>query len=257
MVLERTLGVGGPDSASPILLPFNDRPRILTTTEINTRRESLSRLSDIWTEEYISPNGMAAVVAHWGVRRSRSDMDEEIRLAAKRLGLKVSPIQNSGFDTLYRMPLDYDDGEIDADVMEVGVRIARKALELRGWEPGEIDHLRFGNSVGKGDMARELAVKLSTVNAKTSNAYLACNSAGYPFAESLQDEASLGGKTLLVVVDALPRLLRDPQKTDLDSIQLFSNGAAALAYQPGVDLKYLIGVAIERIDAMGITAVAP
>ena len=224
---------------------------------LRQKQEHLSNLSDIWTEEYSSPNGMVGVVAHWGVRWTRADMDEFVGQVAEEYGFDPNPIVNSGFDTLYRMPDGYTDAEIDVDVEKVSEQLVKKTLELKGWKPEDVDYLDFGSSVGKGNMARDLAAKLGMVNAQTSNAYLACNSAGYLLDKRLQDGASHGKKTLLLSVDAVTRLMRDTKEADLESIQLFSNGAAALAYQPGIDLKFLAGAATERRDSVGLTAVEP
>ncbi len=258
MVLEITPGGGGtPDTASPILLPFNDRPRILTTAEIDTRRESLSRMSDLWTEEHDAPNRARAIVGHWGHRVTREEMDQEIHRIALQLGEEPKLFPNSGFDVLYRMPVGYGEEEIDADTREVGVRLATRILDQKGWRPQDVDFFDYGSSVGKGDTAAELALDLGLVNARTLTARLACNSAGYLLARRLQDEEAVGKNVLLLDVDPITRMLVDPTKSDPISRQLFSNGAAGFAYQPVVDLKYLNGVAIERRDTRGITAIAP
>lgn len=206
--------------------------------EKNQTRESLSRRSLIWTEEYSSSNGMVASVGHWGWKEK---------------------LQDSGFDELYRMPKFYKEEEIDRDVMEVASRLATNALKRRGWDPGEVDYLDVGISVAKGDMAKELAAKLGMENAQTAFAYLACNSAGYLLHRRLQgfqEEASKGKKALLVAVDPITRMLRDPEKTDDESGGIFSNGAAVLAFTDE-ELKLITGVATESRDRRGITAIAP
>lgn len=221
----------------------------------------LSEGSRIWTEEYRSPNGMAGVVAHWGVRYSREDMNNQVNMIADTYGFN-SPItkakkDNTGFDTLYRMPDGQTEEEIDTDVERVALILARKAMELRGWEPGEVGYLDFGSSVGKGDMASDLAAKLGLVNAQTANAYLACNSSGFLLDERLRDESSKGKKVLLLSVDAITRLLRNTDEADIDSIQMFSNAGGVLAYISGVDLIHLGSSAAEFRDEVGITAIAP
>lgn len=223
----------------------------------NQRREPLSRMSDLWTEEYVGPNNVRGMVGRWGKRVTRAEMDQEIQRIALQLGEEPKLFTDSGFDVLYRMPAGYSEAEIDADAREVAIRLGSRILDQKGWRPQDVDYLDFGSSVGKGDTAAELALDLGLVNARTLTARLACNSAGYLLARRLQDEEAVGRNVLLLDVDPITRMLMDPTKSDSTSRQLFSNGAAGLAYQPVVDFKYLNGVAIERRDTRGITAIAP
>lgn len=228
-----------------------------TFAEINPEGEYLSEGSRIWTEEYRSPNGTVGVVAHSGVGFSRGDMDRKIELIAEEYGFDPKPLGNTGFDMLYRVPDGQTEEEIDADVEKVALLIANKTLELRGWKPEDVDYLDFGSSVGKGDMAGRLVAKLGMIKAQASNAMLACNSSGYLLNARLKDEESQGKKALLISVDVVTRLIRNAEEADIDSMQIFSNGAGSLAYTPGVDIKILADASRDQRDTVGITAIAP
>lgn len=223
----------------------------------NQTREFLSRRSLLWTEQYVSPNGIVGIVGRWGERRPRAAMDRQIEREAQEQGVESKPFADFGSVELYRMPSGYEEAEIDADAKEVAIRLATRILARKGWDPEVVDYFDFGSSVGKGDTAAELASDLGLVNAKTLTARLACNSAGYLLARRLQDPDAFGKKVLLLDVDPITRILIDPKRSDPVSRLMFSNGAAGITYEPLVDMEYLNGFAIERRDPRGITAIAP
>lgn len=117
-----------------------------------TITEKLSRLSDIWIEEYTSPSGLAGAVAHFGQRIPRAEMDAFVKpildaRPQKDNGLENKPVgYDHGFGAVWRTPDEYTQDEIDNDTFETALRLARRTLRLKGWSARDVDVVDFANS---------------------------------------------------------------------------------------------------------------
>jgi hypothetical protein len=226
-----------------------------------TPHESLSpeSRSRIWQERYMSANGMVGGVAHFGELFRRPRLNKII----EGLGQKVS--KKTGFSRLYRIPEGDSIEDIDRDTYEVARKLVQDALDRKGWKIEDVDVLDFTSSVGNLGMARRVATEVGireedirSGKVKVTGKYIACDGSGKAMYERLLDEESQGKKVLLLSIDPVTSLIPlNLDKVDPASIQLFSNGAAVLAYQPGVDMKLLPGMGITeaRRDEKGIRAV--
>ena len=233
---------------------------IRPNSRLTRERLSPESRSQIWMERYESPNGMVGAVAHFGERFPRWRVDKIIRDR-----LKQEPSETTGFDVLYRTPEGESLSEIDNYMADVAKRMVEDALRQKGWSIDEVEVLDFTSSMGDLGTARKIATAIGIKDeairsgkVKVTGKYIACDGSGKALYERLSDEESRGKKVLLLSIDPVTSLMPfDPSKIDTASMQIFSNGAAVLAYQPGVDIRLLPGVGITegRRDEGGIRAI--
>ncbi len=205
---------------------------------------------NLWVEKYpMLISGLSGVAAHFGERITREDMDARISetLKANTQSIEenwVGPVgYTAGFGAIYRAPEDSTREEKDAATFDVGVRMASYALELKGWKPEEVDVVDFANSAADDGMSTILRTKLvkdlgMRDDIEVTGTFMACDGSGNALYQRLRDEKSVGKKVLLLSVDSVgSEIPSDPSLSDTNSQQIFSNGAAAIAYLPGIDLK--------------------
>lgn len=249
----------------PVGEPVINTADLINSLEVglvnHTTRENLSRLSSFWVEDYFpSATGLVGVAAHFGERVTRESMDESIR----QIFPGTEPIgYSAGFGAIYRAPEDYSREEIDYDAFEVASRLTRRVLNQKGWGAEDVDVVDFANSaaaLGMSDILKEKLIKEMGMRGdiEVTGTFLACDGAGNAFYRRLNDEASKGKKVLLLTVDSVgSEIPLNPEQVDGLTMQIFSNGAAALAYEPGVDFKLLTGLTEVHQDAVGALAVVP
>ncbi len=240
---------------------IGDRIRgIRANSRLTRERLSPESRSQIWMERYESPNGMVGAAAHFGERFPRWRVDKIIREKVKQ-----EPSETTGFDVLYRTPEGESLAEIDNYMADVAKRMVEDALRQKGWSIDEVDVLDFTSSMGDLGTARKIATAIGIKDeairsgkVKVTGKYIACDGSGKALYERLSDEQSRGKKVLLLSIDPVTSLMPfDPNKVDSASMQIFSNGAAVLAYQPGIDMRLLPGIGITegRKDEEGIRAI--
>jgi 3-oxoacyl-[acyl-carrier-protein] synthase III len=226
--------------------------------------------SKLWSEQYVSPTGMAGAVGHFGERIHRRTMDKKIQQI-----LDTHPEQSVaegwygpvgkevGFSAIFRTPEGDTIETVNSEALEVAVKLARSVLEQRGWNPEEVEIVDFANSAGwigmsdalKAKLVQELKMKPTVEVFGTS---MACDSAGNALYRRLVDKDSQNKKVLLISVDPVTGdMPLDVDQADTLSMQFFSNGAAALAYQPGVDMELMTGKTEEHEDVDGVLGAVP
>ena len=216
-----------------------------------TRHESLSVPGwGLWTETFPQTKStLSGVVAHFGQRVTRESMDQII---AKTISENPQSKEESwsgplgysaGFGAIYRAPEEATREEKDAATFEVAVKMAREAIELKGWNPEDVDIVDFANSAAADGMSITLKEKLVNElgmkkDLDVTGTFMACDGAGNALYRRLRDEKSVGKKVLLLTVDSVgSEMPLDPTRADTNSMQIFSNGAAAFTYVPGEDLR--------------------
>lgn len=223
---------------------------------------------NIWQEKYKSDkSNLSGVVAHFGRRVTRVQMDGIVQKfidANPQRSVEekwVGPLDYSaGFGAIYKAPEDSTREEKDAAVFEVALKLVKDALELKGWKPGEVDIVDFANSAAVNGMSAILNERLISElgmreDIGMTGTFMACDGAGNALYRRLKDQESVGKKVLLLTVDSVgTELPLDPNHTDTNSMQLFSNGAAALTYIPGVDIRLLVGNTEVHEDTNGALA---
>ncbi len=223
---------------------------------------------NIWEEKYKSDkSNLSGVVAHFGRRLTRDELNTMIQgfidaNPQKSVEEKwVGPLDYSaGFGAIYKAPEEATREEKDSATFEVALKLAKDALEQRGWKPDEVDIVDFANSAAINGMSKILNDKLITdlgmrEDIGITGTFMACDGAGNALYRRLSDEESVGKKVLLLTVDSVgSELPLNPEYIDTNSMQLFSNGAAALTYVPGIDLKLLVGNTEVHEDSNGALA---
>lgn len=218
-----------------------------------TTRESLSIPGwSLWTEKYPKAvSGLSGVVAHFGERIERADMDRRIEETLSQHPESidenwVGPVgYGAGFGAIYRSPESSIREEKDAATFEVALKLATHTLELKGWSPNDVDIVDFANSAADQGMSATLKQKLiddlgMRNDLEVTGSFMACDGAGNALFSRLSDETSKGKNVLLLTVDSVgSEMPMDPKYSDTNSQQIFSNGAASLAYIPGKDLRLL------------------
>ena len=247
-----------------------------------TITETLPTGSMLLLEEYVSPiSPIAGVVAHFGEKKTRSWMDEKIRKILSRFPKRSIAEKwsaqighSAGFGTIMRTPDNYSQEQKDSDTFEVALRLARRVLKQKGWKANEVDIVDFANSAADEGMSETLKKRLieevqMREDIEVTGTFMACDGAGNALYERLRNPDSQGKKVLLLSVDEVTsEMPLDPKQVDTYAMQLFSNGAAGIAYQPGVDFTLLttkgangeielIGTAAEYKDAEGALTARP
>jgi 3-oxoacyl-[acyl-carrier-protein] synthase III len=238
------------------------RPRIDITGRVfeleaviaeKTITETLSTGSTLLLEEYTSPvSPITGVVAHFGGKKTRFWMDEKIRKILRRFPKRSKreewsgPVgYSSGFGDVMRTPDSYSQEQRDSDTFEVALRLAERVLKQKGWKASEVDIVDFANSAADKGMSETLKKKLieelqMREDVEVTGTFMACDGAGYALFERLRNPDSQGKKVLLLSVDQVTsEMPLDPKQVDTYAMQIFSNGAAGIAYQPGVDFALL------------------
>lgn len=208
------------------------------------RREHLSGESNsrIWQESYTSANGMTGGVAHFGERFPRGRIKKIIQN-----NLHQEASDTTGFSVLFRTPEGDSLEDTDKDMIEVAKKLVQDALDQRGWTIDEVEGFDFTSSIGALGMARKIATavgikeeRIKSGEVSVTGKYIACDGSGKALYERLADTKSHSKKVLLLSIDPVTSLMPfDEKKVDSASMQIFSNGAAVLAYQPGVDMRLL------------------
>jgi len=211
---------------------------------LHLTRERLSpeSRSHIWQERYESANGMTGGVAHFGERFARKVISNIIK---DQLHQEAS--DSTGFSVLYRTPEGGSLEDMDRDMLEVAKKLVQDALDRKGWKIEDVDVLDFTSSMGDLGLARRIALgvgikdeDIKSKKVEVTGKYIACDGSGKALYERLKNPESEGKKVLLLSIDPVTSLIPfDLNKVDPASMQLFSNGAAVLAYQPGVDMRLM------------------
>lgn len=233
------------------------RPETLSIIEEPLSKHSILRLEKIKRPEL----GMAGVVARWGRRYKRREVDSII---AEKLG-EEEVAQDSGFSEIYRTPEQYTSEEIFSEEMTVMKRVVRSVLELNRWEPEQVDALFFaGSPLIKPDYGYVIAQNTGLTHLDPEinifNYYLTCNAGGQALREALTNLNLEGKNVVVIATEGLTKQTKgfNVEKADPLSLQFFSDGAAAVGVVPGVSLTYLLGESKAVEDTKGaLAAVEP
>jgi len=274
MPAERLINSGQGPIKSPDQEPNVDVEALVKQLEIDigmhSTREYLSSGSTVRFEDFSSPiTGLTGAVAHFGEEVTRPEMDAKIKQMLEENPEKsaaerwLGPIgYTAGFGTVWRTPDRYSQQEIDNDTFEVALGLARRVLEQKSWKADEVDIVDFANSAADKGMAETLRKKLieelrMREDVEVTGTFLACDGAGNALFKRLSNPDSQEKKVLLLSVDQVTsEMPLDPEQIDTLSMQLFSNGAAGFAYQPGVDLKFIVGTT-EMHEDIGVGGRSP
>jgi hypothetical protein len=217
--------------------------------------ETLSTGSKLEVEEYTSPfSSLSGVAAHFGFKKTRSWLDAKITRLKNRFP-KLSKAEewagpvgySTGFGTIMRTPDNYTLEQRDSDTFEVALRLAKRAIEQKGWNAEDVDIVDFANSAADIGMSKILKKRLveelgMKKDLEVTGTFMACDGAGRALFNRLTDQESVEKKkkVLLLSVDQVTsEMPLNPKQVDTYAMQLFSNGAAAIAYQVGVDFSLL------------------
>jgi len=229
----------------------------LSITEEPLSEHSIFRLEKIKRPEL----GMAGVVAHWGRKYERKEVDSII---AEKLGEKEVAL-DTGFSEIYRTPEQYTTEEVFFEEMTVVKRLVKSILQLNGWKPEQVDALFFaGSPLIKPDYGYAIAQNtgLTHLNPKTDifNYYLTCNAGGQALREALTNPNLEGKNVVVIATEGLTKQTDgfNVEKADPLSLQFFSDGAAAIGVVPKISLTHLLGESKAVEDVKGaLAAVEP
>lgn len=233
-----------------------------TREALSIIKEHLSEHSILRLEKIKRPElGMAGVVARWGRKFKRKEVDSII---AEKLGEEYVA-QGSGFSEIYRTPEQYTTEEIFSEEMTVVKRLVKSILELNRWKPEQVDALFFaGTPLIKPDYGYVIAQNtgLAHLNPKTDifNYYLTCNAGGRALREALTNPNLEGKNVVVIATEGLTKQTKgfNVEKADPLSLQFFSDGAAAIGVVPKISLTHLLGESKAVEDVKGaLAAVEP
>jgi 3-oxoacyl-[acyl-carrier-protein] synthase III len=211
--------------------------------------------------------GIGGVYGSWGQSYSNANL---VGFVEKRIGAPLQPddilnLSDLGFD--YRQHIQDLNAADHLEVeLEVGARLLRKAMEVCGWQPSEVEGVLIGMSgpvshdyVSRiADMAGvpESALKVSVHKAcdgSMGGLHLALNpNLSKPGDVNIAEE--LRGKKILVGgVEGLSRFTSGVK--DKNALQLFGNGMGVLGVIPNENMKFLVGKSFENYDEDGLLAV--
>jgi 3-oxoacyl-[acyl-carrier-protein] synthase III len=238
--------------------PRNIFELVRGNAHLTRERLSPESRSHIWQERYESPSGITGSVAHFGERFPRWLIN---KIITDRFNEK--PVEDTGFSVLYRTPEGETDEQIDRDIIEAARKLAEETLKQKGWTIEEVQAIDFTSSMGRKGLAREVAKALGVTEeairsgkTEVTGKYMACDGSGRAIYDRLRNPKSDHKKVLVISVDPVTSLMPfDKEKVDTRTMQLFSNGAAALAYQSGVDMKLITGETEAIWDEKGIRAI--
>lgn len=206
---------------------------------MNYRETHLSSGTRLDTDLHQSPTGIVGVNGHWGIRWERYEQEEHI---AKLYGIPKSEIKSSGFDRIYQQDPEIERPEAIADELEAVRNVTQQVMELRGWSPDDIGGVVVGSGVPVADdpqspdYAKQIIQMLGMPEQTiTHTIYAACNSGprAFPIAHTIPD---LRGKpTLVMGIEGITTLTKDPSRADRFSFEIFSNGLAVTGIIPGVE----------------------
>lgn len=193
-------------------------------------------------EIHANREGLSGVVAHWGEKLSMDTVYD--RLAGQGVGENEFS-RKSGFDVIYHQADNITRETAIEDELTVGELVGFESLQARGWEPTDVDAIVLGSGVPVVDneqidnYAGALAQRMGMrENIAAHSTYAACTSGIHEFIGALKDQSLQHKKVLLMGMEGVTALTPnlDIDRADPFSIQVFSNGAAGLAFVPGEDI---------------------
>lgn len=211
-----------------------------------TERLSLPSGAYVDIEKHVSPEGLGGVVAHWGERLTRDDVNQALALQGVEITGDLSKTLNdTGFNSIYHQRKGIKRDPAIEDELAVGEMVARLTLELNGVDPANVDELRVGSGVPITDYTKEKIDNYAGALAKRLNmredviyhsTYAACTSTLHEWANALTNLQDR--KVLLIGIDNPSALTPDLDINYADpfSISVFSTGAVGLLIEPGKNM---------------------
>lgn len=212
--------------------------------------------------------GIGGAYGTWGESIDNSSLPEYL---SQRLGYQLSEAE-----CLDLAPLGFHHRHHVADLspeehrqveLEVGTRFLSAAIQVSGWQPGDVEAVLIGASapvssqftqeISRRAGIPESALKVSVHKACDSsvsalhmalNPELTENQTGHNLARELE-----GKKILVGGIEGLSRFTSHSR--DTNALQLFGNGAGVIGVIPGKNLQFLVGQEKEVYDEKGLLAV--
>lgn len=190
------------------------------------------------------PNGsrFSGVDYHFGVPIDTATLEEIVLETTP----DATPLGYTGYDRVYRSTDKLTIAELAEQEIDIVTRLAREAIEVQGLSLSDISaiYLTSGSPVTP-DYASLIADRIGLGHLgiqNKQNFYAACNSFGMGM-DHLFNRTELRGRNVLSLnVEGLTRLapgVYNPKLIDPTAVRMFSNAAAGMVIQPGVNLSVM------------------
>ncbi|MCQ3937065.1 MAG: hypothetical protein DPW18_08475 [Chloroflexi bacterium] len=211
--------------------------------------------------------GIGGAYGSWGQSYSNSSLPSfvESRLGEPLGAGDVLNLSELGFDYRQHIPQLNDEQNLELE-LEVGARLLRKAMQVCGWSPSEIEGVLIGLS---GPVSNDYVGRIARMagipeSALKVSVHKACDGSMGALHLALNPELSrpgqlnvaerLRGKKILVGgIEGLSRFTCGSK--DKNALQLFGNGMGAIGVIPGETMNLLAGKSYENYDEEGLLAV--